>query len=131
MAIKWGNTIVWPDSERYNRSSFAWPIASGFNNGVSHYVDLGATTTTSSNWATTSNNDDIDFSKYNTIVVTTTYTNGYTGSKYYKAYLESSGALKKGDPYYKEENMVVSETENTDTTCTATATITINSYAKK
>ena len=67
--VKWGSTVVFPNSTGYNGSSFDFPIASGFNNGVAISANFKNDGFNTGYKATTSKNN-INFSMYKTITIT-------------------------------------------------------------
>ena len=77
--VKWGSTIVFPNSTGYNGSTFADPIASGFNTGMSFHLNFRESNVNTTYMATTSN-DNINFTPYSRLYITSSYTTDGTGA---------------------------------------------------
>lgn len=69
--VKWGSTVVFPDG--YNGSSFTYPIASGFNNGLYATGTMSVKTSRAPYYVYgTASVDSIDFSQYSSMIITVT-----------------------------------------------------------
>ena len=77
--VKWGSTVVFPNATGYNGSSFDFPIASGFNSGVTFHLNFKESGVNTTYKATTSNNN-INFAPYSNIKITASYTSDSTSA---------------------------------------------------
>ena len=77
--VKWGSTVVFPNATGYNGTSFDFPIASGFNNGVTFHLNFKESGVNTTYMATTSNNT-INFAPYSRLYITSSYTTDGTGA---------------------------------------------------
>lgn len=69
--VKWGSTVVFPDG--YNGSSFTYPIASGFSNGLSSSGSGSYNSSGSPHYLyETRSSDTIDFSQYTSVIFSIT-----------------------------------------------------------
>ena len=76
-AVYWGGTKVFPNSNAYNGSTFADPIASGFTNGMKFHLNFKESNVNTTYMDTTSKNN-INFTPYSNIKITASYTSDST-----------------------------------------------------
>lgn len=89
--VKWGNTVVFPNATGYNGSSFAWPIASGFDSGVTFHLNFKESGVNTKYMATTSK-DNINFAPYSRLYITSSYTSDSTSAWATLASVSCSGS---------------------------------------
>ena len=77
--VKWGSTIVFPNATGYNGSAFDFPIASGFNPGVTFHLNFKESNVNTTYKATTSKNN-INFAPYSRLYITSSYTTDGSGA---------------------------------------------------
>ncbi len=78
--VKWGSTVVFPNSTGYNGSSFDYPIASGFDNGLVFNFNFRQQNQNIGHLISTSKNN-INFSLYKNIEIQYTSTKPTLGNQ--------------------------------------------------
>ena len=66
--VKWGSTVVFPTATGYNGSSYDYPIASGFNNGLVFNFNFKTQNANTGYLGSTSNNT-INFSLFSKVTI--------------------------------------------------------------